>query len=49
MRSDLKKYGTKFIIKSPKILANYDKLLVILRAGFYNKEIKNQILKEINK
>jgi hypothetical protein len=42
-------YGTKFIIKSPKILANYDKPLVILRAGVYNKEIKNQILKEINK
>lgn len=49
MQSDLKKYGTKFIIKSPKILANYGKPLVILRAGFYNKEIKNQILKEINK
>ena len=42
-------YGTKFIIKSPKILANYDKPLVILKAGVYNREIKNQILGNINR
>ncbi len=41
-------YGTNLIIKSPKIVKNKIKPLVVLKAGVYNQEIKKQILK-INK
>lgn len=41
-------YGTNLIVKSPKVLGNFKSPLVILRAGVYNKEISQQILKEIN-
>jgi len=52
--NDLKKenkrlYGTTLISKTPKILGNGEKCLVILRAGVYNEEIKNDILDNINK
>ena len=51
--NDLKKdnkrlYGTSLISKSPKILKDIPKALVILRAGAYNDEIKKDILKNIN-
>ena len=47
--NDIKKhnkrlYGTKLIIKSPKIIKNNIQPVIILRAGVYNKEIKKQLL-----
>jgi 2-polyprenyl-3-methyl-5-hydroxy-6-metoxy-1,4-benzoquinol methylase len=41
-------YGTQLISQSPKILKNVPEALVILRAGVYNEEIKNDILTNIN-
>ncbi|HDZ5150818.1 TPA: SAM-dependent methyltransferase, partial [Campylobacter jejuni] len=41
-------YGTKFIVKSPKILKDQDNSLVILNAGVYNNEIEKDILENIN-
>jgi hypothetical protein len=41
-------YGTSLISKSPKILKDVSEALVILRAGVYNEEIKNDILTNIN-
>ena len=42
-------YGTSLKVSSPEILANYKNPIIILRAGPYNEEIKNQILRNINK
>jgi 2-polyprenyl-3-methyl-5-hydroxy-6-metoxy-1,4-benzoquinol methylase len=42
-------YGTTFEVESPKILANYKKPVVILKAGLYNQEIMDDILLNINK
>ncbi|EAL4114164.1 SAM-dependent methyltransferase, partial [Campylobacter jejuni] len=42
-------YGTKFIVKSPKILKDQNDSLVILNAGVYNDEIEKDILENINK
>jgi predicted SAM-dependent methyltransferase len=36
-------YGTGLLVKSPTTIANINNPLVILRAGFYNEEIKSQI------
>lgn len=41
-------YGTRFIVESPKILKDKGRVNVILRAGIYNKEIKKDILDNIN-
>ncbi len=41
-------YGTSFIVKSPQILKNHKKAAVILRAGTYSKEIKQDIINNIN-
>ncbi|ECL8634098.1 SAM-dependent methyltransferase, partial [Campylobacter jejuni] len=41
-------YGTKFIVKSPKILKDQDNSLVILNTGVYNDEIEKDILENIN-
>ena len=41
-------YGTNLISHSPKILKDVDEALVILRAGGYNDEIKQDILDNIN-
>lgn len=41
-------YGTNLISKSPKILKDYSSAIVILRAGVYNDEVKNDILNNIN-
>jgi len=41
-------YGTSLISKSPKILKEIPHALVILRAGVYNEEVKNDILTNIN-
>ena len=41
-------YGSKLFVKSPKILKDIDNPLIILKAGSYNNEIKEDILKNIN-
>lgn len=42
-------YGTNLPVDSPAILKNSKKPLVVLKAGHYNDEIKNDILTHINK
>ncbi|MBF7049587.1 SAM-dependent methyltransferase, partial [Campylobacter volucris] len=42
-------YGTSLFVKSPKILKDDNNSLVILNAGVYNKEIKKDILENINR
>lgn len=41
-------YGSKLFVKSPKILKDINNPLIILKAGTYNNEIKEDILKNIN-
>ena len=41
-------YGTNLFVQSPKILRDATKPIVILKAGVYNKEIKTDILDNIN-
>lgn len=41
--------GTRYKVESPKILKDIDKPFVILPKGSYSEEIKNDILKNINK
>ena len=41
-------YGTAFNVFSPKILKDNNNAMVILNAGAYNEEIKNDILENIN-
>jgi hypothetical protein len=41
-------YGTSLISKNPKILKDISEAIVILRAGVYNDEVKNDILTNIN-
>jgi len=41
-------YGTSLYVESPKVLNNYKKPMVILKAGFYDEEIKADILNNIN-
>lgn len=41
-------YGTRFNVFSPKVLKEYKNPIVILRAGIYNDEIKEDILQNIN-
>ena len=41
-------YGSKLVVKSPKILKSVNSPTVILKAGTYNDEIKSQILNNIN-
>ena len=41
-------YGTELISKSPKVLKEVDEAIVILRAGVYNEEIKEDIITNIN-
>jgi hypothetical protein len=41
-------YGSNLMVRSPKILRNAVNPAVILRAGVYNSEIKEDILKNIN-
>lgn len=37
-------YGTNLMVKSPTILSTTERPLVILKAGFYDREIREQIL-----
>ena len=50
--SDMKQgnrlYGTEFMVESPRILKNKDNVAVILKTASYNKEIKEDILNNIN-
>lgn len=48
LKQEKRLYGTNLIVKSPKILSNYKKATVILKAGLYDKEIKDDILNNIN-
>jgi len=41
-------YGTNLMVDSPKALAQLENPIVILKAGVYNKEIKADILNNIN-
>ena len=41
-------YGTDLFVASPKILKDNNNSSVILQAGVYNKEIKDDILNNIN-
>ncbi len=41
-------YGTKLKVASPKILADIESPVIILKAGVYNQEIMTNILKNIN-
>ena len=41
-------YGTNLVVKSPKILSEYKNPVVVLRAGQFNNEIKQDILNNIN-
>ncbi len=41
-------YGTHLMVQSPHILKNIESPIVILKAGAYNQEIKEDILKNIN-
>ena len=41
-------YGTALMVSSPKILADEEKPIVILKAGVYNDEIREDILTNIN-
>ncbi len=45
----LRLYGTNMIVKSPEILGGVKDPIVILKAGIYNEEIKEQIIKNYNK
>jgi SAM-dependent methyltransferase len=47
-KQDKRLYGTKFKIQSPQVLGNKGPMIVILKAGFYNEEIKKDILENIN-
>jgi predicted small secreted protein len=38
-------YGTNLIVKSPEVLRDVEEATVILKAGMYNSEIKEQINK----
>ncbi|MBA3038079.1 MAG: hypothetical protein FP814_16515 [Desulfobacterium sp.] len=41
-------YGTSLMVQSPKILKDVKKAAVILRAGVYNEEVKEDIVDKIN-
>ena len=47
-KQDKRLYGSRLMVKSPGILKKYHKPLIILKAGAYNEEIKEDILKNIN-
>lgn len=41
-------YGTNLLVQSPKVLKEYSVPVVVLRAGIYNNEIKQDIVQNIN-
>ncbi len=48
LKQDKRLYGSNLIVKSPKILKDVEKPLIILKAGAYNDEIKTDIISNIN-
>ena len=48
LKQEKRLYGTDLIVKSPKVLSNYNNPIVILKAGLYNNEIMEDILTNIN-
>jgi len=48
MKIDKRLYGTKFLVQHPSVLANETDFAVIVNAGAYTTEIKNDILKNVN-
>ena len=48
IKHDKRLYGTSFIVRSPIVLKDEEKAVVILKAGVYNEEIKKDILENIN-
>jgi SAM-dependent methyltransferase len=48
LKQEKRLYGSDLVVKSPKILSNYNNPIVILKAGLYNKEIMEDILTNIN-
>lgn len=47
-KQDKRLYGSPLMVKSPKILKDKNNVAVILKASMYNKEIKKDILENIN-
>ena len=43
-KQEKRMYGTNIAVKSPQILKNIDKPIVVLRTGIYDNEIKEKIL-----
>jgi hypothetical protein len=41
-------YGTNLTVRSPNVLRDERSPIIILRAGVFNEEIKNDILSKIN-
>ena len=41
-------YGTNMMVESPKVLADVNNPIVILKAGVYNQEVSNDIVNNIN-
>ena len=41
-------YGTNLFVKSPTVLKDVERPIIILKAGVYNDEIKNDIIVNIN-
>ena len=48
MKQGKRLYGSDLIVKNPDILSHIRNPMVILKAGLYNSEIKNQIVTKIN-
>ena len=48
-KQDRRLYGTNLKVASPRVLADVDASIVILKAGVYNDEIKKDIVENINK
>ena len=49
MKQGKRLYGTPLKVRSPKCLENELNPYVIIKAGFYTNEIKEDILNNINK
>jgi len=48
LKQEKRLYGSDLVVKSPKVLSEYNNPIVILKAGLYNDEIKADILTNIN-
>lgn len=48
IKHDKRLYGSGMIVAPPKVLKDKGKVVIILKAGIYNEEIKKDILENIN-